>query len=176
MFKIIFTIFDRFLFTLTFILGVQLPEFIQQYSQRLSGHVNEVHLQLNEFQLIANRYFNGNLTSMTEKYLANSEASINETADIIINTSDRAANLQAQLLNLQNADYVKRVYYFITEFDQSMLQATYEQYQLAIPLTLPAFITGVLFALFIVILNQILILFTKKTTKAIQHKISRKTI
>ena len=41
MLKILSTLFDRCLFTLTFILGLQLPEFIQQYSQRLSGHLNE---------------------------------------------------------------------------------------------------------------------------------------
>ena len=176
MLKILSTLFDRFLFTLTFIVGVQLPEFIQQYSQRLSGHLNEALLQLNEYQLIANRHFDGNLKTMIEKYLLNSEPSIKETGEIIMNTSTRASDLQAHLFNIQETDYIKRVYYFITEFDESMVQATFEQYQLAIPLNLPAFTTGVGFALLILIMGHLSFYLTKTTTRSVINKMSKKSV
>lgn len=51
--KLITTLFDRILFTVSFILGVQAPEFMQQYIQRLSGHLDEAKHQLQQFQLIA---------------------------------------------------------------------------------------------------------------------------
>ncbi|XPF94709.1 DUF2937 family protein [Colwellia sp. RE-S-Sl-9] len=173
MLKILSTLFDRCLFTLTFIVGVQFPEFIQQYSQRLSGHLNEALLQLNEYQLIANRHFDGNLKTMIEKYLLNSEPSIKETGEIIMNTSTRASDLQAHLFNIQETDYIKRVYYFITEFDESMVQATFQQYQLAIPLSLPALSTGVASALFIVITSHIVINYTIIFIRSITNKYSK---
>lgn len=176
MLKILSTLFDRCLFTLTFIVGVQLPEFIQQYSQRLSGHLNEALLQLNEYQLIANRHFDGNLKTMIDKYLINSEPSIKETGDIIMNTSTRASNLQEHLFNIQEADYIKRVYYFITEFDESMVQATFQQYQLAIPLNLPAFATGVGFALFILIMGHLSLSLAKVSTRSVINKMSKKSV
>jgi hypothetical protein len=176
MLKILSTLFDRCLFTLIFIIGVQLPEFIQQYSQRLSGHLNDALLQLNEYQLIADRHFQGKLTSMIEKYLTNSEPSIKETANIMINTSSRAENLQEHLFNIQEADYVKRVYYFITEFDESMIQATFQQYQLAIPLNLPALTTGVVLALTILIAGHLSFYFTKVTARSVMDKVSKKII
>ena len=170
MLKILSTLFDRCLFTLTFILGLQLPEFIQQYSQRLSGHLNEAISQLNEFKLIADRHFDGSLTTMINKYLINSEPSINETAKIIQNTTHRVSDLKDQLFNLQETEYVERVYYFITAFDESMAQATFQQYQLAIPLSLPAVISGALFALTVITLCHLIVylfrvLLCKKTVK-----------
>jgi len=162
MFRIISVLFDRCLFTLTFILGLQLPEFIQQYSQRLSGHLNEALSQLSEYQLIADRHFEGNLDVMVNKYLANSEVSINETANIISNVSLRVSHLEEHLLHLQDAEYIQRVFFFATEFDKSMAQATLDQYQLAIPLSLPSLISGALFALFVVIfIHSLLYCFRK---------------
>ena len=49
MLKLFTQLFDRILFTLSFILGVQIPEFMQQYTQRLSGHFDEANYQLSQF-------------------------------------------------------------------------------------------------------------------------------
>jgi len=172
MLKILSTLFDRCLFTLTFILGLQLPEFIQQYSQRLSGHLNEALLQLGDYQEIADRHFDGNLKLMVDKYLTNSEASINETAHVISKVTERVKDLQSHLTNLQDAEYINRVFYFITEFDESMAQATIQQYQLAIPLSLSALISGTLFALCIVIFIHLCL----RTSKSVCRKAFKKKV
>ena len=172
MLRILSTLFDRCLFTLTFILGLQLPEFIQQYSQRLSGHLNEALSQLSDYQVIADRHFEGKLTLMIDKYLTNSEPSINETAHIISKVSDRVTDLQGHLANLQDTEYVKRVFYFVTEFDESMAQATIQQYQLSIPLSLPALISGVLFALCIVLFTH----FSLSASKSVCRKAFNKKV
>lgn len=174
MIKIFAGLIDRCLFTCVFIIGVQLPEFIQQYSQRLSGHLNEALMQLNEFQLIADRHFKGDLSSMIEKYLVNREPSIKETANIIVNTSRRASDLQAHLFNLEETEYIKRVFYFITEYDISMAQATLQQFQLAIPLNLSALLTGAIFALCIVIMSHLLFGLSKRLIQRIKQKGSKK--
>lgn len=136
----------------------------------MSGHLNEALLQLEGYQLIADRHFGGSITIMVEKYLLNQEASIKETANIISNTSIRVDNLQAHLFNIQETQYVERVFYFITQFDQSMAQATIAQYQLAIPLSLSAFITGTLFALCILLILNLLISFMKLSLSKMSNK------
>lgn len=172
--KTLTNLIDRCLFTCVFILGVQLPEFIQQYSQRLSGHLNEALMQLNEFQLIANRHFEGNLSNMIDKYLINSEPSIKETANIIVNTSNRVSDLQTHLFNLEEAEYIKRLYYFINDYNASMAQATFQQFQLAIPLNLSALLTGAIFALFVVIISHMLLGLAKRLITLIKQKLSTK--
>ena len=69
-------IIDRCFFTVTFILGVQLPEFMQQYQQRLGGHLAEAQSQLAQFELIAQQHFEGSLITMIARYKENTEASI----------------------------------------------------------------------------------------------------
>ncbi|WP_426357650.1 DUF2937 family protein [Pseudocolwellia sp. HL-MZ19] len=170
MLRILSTLFDRCLFTLTFIIGLQLPEFIQQYSQRLSGHLNEALLQLSDYQLIADRHFDGKLSLMVDKYLTNSEPSINETGNIISKVSDRVTDLQGHLSNLQDVEYIKRVFYFVTEFDESMAQATIQQYQLAIPLSLPALISGAIFALCIVLFIHLSLNASKSVCRKVFNK------
>ncbi|WP_426370125.1 DUF2937 family protein [Pseudocolwellia sp. HL-MZ7] len=170
MLRILSTLFDRCLFTSTFIIGLQLPEFIQQYSQRLSGHLNEALLQLSDYQLIADRHFDGKLSLMVDKYLTNSEPSINETGNIISKVSDRVTDLQGHLSNLQDVEYIKRVFYFVTEFDESMAQATIQQYQLAIPLSLPALISGAIFALCIVLFIHLSLNASKSVCRKVFNK------
>jgi len=184
MLKIISVLFDRSLFTILFILGVQFPEFIQQYSQRLSGHLNEALSQLSEHQLVADRHFDGSLKSMVEKYLTNSEPSIKETAVIINNISHRVTDLKSQLFNIQETEYIERLYYFITQFDSSMAEATLKQYQLAIPLNLPALLTGIILALSIILIIYILLslikivfyrVFNKNTNSTLNKKVNYKS-
>jgi len=152
MLKFFASLVDRCIFTLAFITGVQFPEFIQQYSQRLSGHLNEALQQLTQFQLIADRHFEGNLVEMIDKYSLNSEPSISETGSLIVDTVDRVNSLQTQLVSLEQADYFKRLYAFMTEYDLPMAQATLEQYQLAVPLDFMSLLSGAVLALGLLII------------------------
>lgn len=97
MFRIINNIIDRCIFTVVFILGVQLPEFLIQYKQRLSGHLSEANLHLVQFQNIADQHYQGNLSAMVLKYQENSEPSIVNTAEIINQLISRVEYLQQQL-------------------------------------------------------------------------------
>ena len=151
----IIRIFDKCVFTLTFIIGVQLPEFMQQYIQRLSGHLNEASFQLQQFQYIANSQYQGSLLALIEKYQANSDRAIQQTGDLISNLLQRTQYLELQLSQLQQGEYLERLLYFIREVDLELAKATLEQFQLAIPLEPNALVTGLCFALAISLLQSI---------------------
>jgi hypothetical protein len=172
MFRLLSTLIDRCIFTIAFIIGVQFPEFIQQYSQRLSGHLDEALQQLAQFQLIANRHFDGDLSAMVRKYSSNIEPSISETADLIVDTSSRVTHLETHLNNIGQADYFKRLYAFATEYDLTMAQATLQQFQLAIPLDVMSLVSGAILALGVLMI----IYSTIGCTKLVKKGISRKTV
>ena len=157
MLKFISTIFDRILFTLSFIVGVQLPEFMQQYMQRLSGHLNEAKFQLQQFQTIADLQFNGDLTLMIERYQVNADQAIAQTGNVIQAMSERVSTFEYQLSQLQNTDYFNKLYNFVFQLDVPMAQATLESFQLAVPIEINALSTGVFFAFLIVMLQSILV-------------------
>jgi len=153
MFKFISTIFDRILFTLSFILGVQAPEFMQQYIQRLSGHLDEAKFQLQQFQSIADLQFNGDLALLIERYKINSDHAIVQTGEIVNNMVIRVDTFELQLSQLQHHDYATQLYHFVQQLDLPMAKATLIDFQLAVPLEVGALSTGVIFAFTILLLQ-----------------------
>ena len=151
--KLITTLFDRILFTLSFILGLQAPEFMQQYIQRLSGHLDEASHQLKQFQSIADMQFNGDLNLMIERYQDNTDTAIAQTGGVISAMNERVTGYEFQLSQLQNHDYISQLYHFVWQIDLVMAQATLNDFQLAIPMEIGALLTGAIFAITILLLQ-----------------------
>lgn len=170
MLKLFTTLIEHFLFTLCFIVGVQIPEFINQYIQRLSGHLDEARFQLHQFQIIADNHFQGKLEIMIARYRENLEPSILQTADVIANTTERVANFESHLQKIQQGDYIERLYTFIIEYDVEMAYATLQQFKMAIPLDVFALATGAGFAITLLVIKII----STKCTKYL-YKRSQKT-
>ncbi len=154
MLKFITRIFDRVLFTISFILGVQAPEFIQQYMQRLSGHLNEASFQLQKFQQIADLQFNGDMAQMITRYKTNSDEAIKQTGIIVEDMVIRIEGFEQQLAGLEHGQYITKFYHFLSNIDLEMANATVQHFQLAIPLELGAITTGVIFAFVVLILQS----------------------
>lgn len=161
MLTLINTIADRCFFTITFILGVQLPEFMQQYQQRLAGHLSEAQLQLSQFEAIAQQHFEGSVVTMISRYKENNEASIVSTGELIENLMMRTQYLTRHLEELIADDYLQSVYRFILHIDRQIAAGTAEQFAMAIPLTLPALATGATLAISSLILKELLVIAVK---------------
>ncbi|MGB1262608.1 MAG: DUF2937 family protein [Cognaticolwellia sp.] len=157
MFALINNIIDRCFFTVTFILGVQLPEFIQQYQQRLAGHLGEAKSQLAQFDLIADQHFDGNLITMITSYKGNSESSIISTGELIERLSRRVDYLSNHLEQITRSEYLNRVYQFIFNLDKQIASGTAESFSMAIPLELNAMATGATLAITALILKELTI-------------------
>ena len=168
MLALINNIIDRCFFTVTFIVGVQLPEFIQQYQQRLAGHLAEAQAQLAQFSLIAQQHFDGSLITMIKRYKGNSEASIISTGELIERLSVRVDYLSNHLEQITRSDYLNRVYQFILSLDKQIAGGTAEQFSMAIPLELNAIATGATLAITALILKEM-------TLKAVKYPFQKKS-
>jgi len=176
MLKLITTLFDRILFTLSFILGLQAPEFMQQYIQRLSGHLEEVKYQLLKFQTIADLQFNGDLNFMITRYRENTDSAIAQTGEIIGAMNDRLTGFELQLSQLQNNDYLTQLYNFVRQIDLLMAQATLNNFELAVPLEIGALSTGAIFACVVLLLKASTIGILKKIIGKLRAKPTRQLI
>jgi hypothetical protein len=171
MFALINNVIDRCFFTLTFILGVQLPEFMQQYQQRLAGQLAEANSQLNQFESIAQQHFDGSLTTMITRYKDNTEASIISTGELIERLSVRVEYLASHLTQITQADYLNSVYQFIWHLDQEMARGTAEHFSMAIPLELNAIATGATLAIGVLLLKELMLLTIKRTFNTKRNKL-----
>lgn len=161
MFSLLNKFIDRCFFTATFILGVQLPEFMQQYQQRLAGHLAEAQSQLDQFNLIAQQHFDGSLSTMINHYKNNSEASIISTGELIESLSIRVDYLSSHLIQISRADYLDSIYQFIWHLDQQIATGTAEHFAMAIPLELNAIATGGTLAIAVLVLKELTMMVVK---------------
>lgn len=145
------SILTNVIFTFGFICGVQLPEFIQQYKQRLSGHVMEAKYQLSQFQQIADSQYQGNLLSLINKYINNNDEAIKKTGELIQSQVQRTDYLETQLQGLTSHEYPYNIISFVQTLDIEIASLTLKDFVLAIPLTTNALITGFCFALALIV-------------------------
>ncbi|WP_206485674.1 DUF2937 family protein [Thalassotalea sp. G2M2-11] len=146
---------DKCIFTVVFICGVQLPEFINQYSQRLSGHLNEANLQLAQFKQLAELHHQGNLHLLIRAYKQNSDPSVVDTATIIEQLVSRVNYLQQHLHNMLSPSYWQKIQQLVINGDVSIMEQTAKIFSLAIPLELTALATGAILALSVVLLKSL---------------------
>jgi len=165
MFRIINNIIDRCFFTVVFILGVQFPELLIQYQHRLSGHLAEAKLHLLQFQAIADKHFQGDLSAMVLKYQENTEPSIISTANIINQLIIRVDYLQHQLSIFTGSAYIEQVISTIMHADRTIIRQTIIEFSMAIPLSLNALATGAVFAISGLLLKEIFSYFIRYINK-----------
>ncbi len=157
------TLLDRCLFTVFFVLGVQLPEFITQYSQQLSGHLSEAKLQLVQFQQLADLQHNGNLVKLINSFKANQDITVVETAKIIEQLIIRVNYLEQHLVDMLSPSYWLQIKTLLLEHDLAIVQQTATLFKLAIPLEINALATGVILALFIITLKALITLLIRRS-------------
>jgi len=165
MFRVINNIIDRCFFTITFILGVQLPAFIIQYKHRLSGHLSEAKLHLVQFQTIADQHYQGDLSAMIMKYQTNTEPSIVSTAEIINQLVLRVEYLQHQLNAIANNSYIEQLANFVVYADRTIIRDTLFDFSIAIPLEINALATGIIIAITGLLIKEFIIYFSRFLSK-----------
>ena len=156
MIKFISRIFDHLIFTSLFIAGIQLPAFIQQYSQVINGKLAEASFHLQKYQEIADKFFSGNLSKLIQQYKNNNESAIEHTGQLVESTLSRVEFLQQQFNGLTQQQYLDNLYFFITQFDQQSVQLTTQNFQPAIPLSIEALTTGIILATVALVIKLII--------------------
>lgn len=136
-------------------LFAQEPEFLQQYTQRLGGRIDELTRQVREFEARVHA-FGLTRDEAIARFRANpdpvvaGEAAARE-ADLVL-----LARLERQRANLQGGSELSRLMALVGELDADIARATYDDFRPAIPVTteglvfaMAGFIVGLTIALII---------------------------
>ena len=132
---------DRLLCVVGAVLCSQLPEFIQQYLQRLGGHLDEARRQLDQFREVAAK--SGlTLDGLAAKSQASAETSVARLGQLMHDTVDRVDALAAADAAIRNASILTRPFVFLRHADLSIARSTWTIFKPAVPTT----VEGVLYA------------------------------
>ncbi|REL35474.1 DUF2937 family protein [Thalassotalea euphylliae] len=146
---------DYCLFTLGFILAVQLPEFIQQYKQYLAGKLSETQWHLSGYQKIADQNYQGSIPALIQDYLASGKQAIEQTGQLVSEMLTRKQSLTETIASLDSSSYIEQVISLFTNVNVKDAETVLGYYQLAIPLTVEALASGVVLAFIFIWLRML---------------------
>jgi hypothetical protein len=147
---------DRILCVAGAVLFSQMPEFMQQYLQRLGGHLDEARLVLERFRDAAAK------SGMSLEQLAagagqSPDPAVGRLGAVIRGAAVRVDELAAADAALRHASLWARPFVFITHLDRGIARATLEIYRPAVPTTVEGFVYAGFGVIAIMVLYQLLV-------------------
>jgi len=119
----------------------QVPEFAQQYRQRLGGAVAELKVVVEDFDKDAERsnmQRSQALTIMKDSQ----DAFTRERGNSMTKTITRFETLTAQRQSMEQSFAILRPWHMLQDPDSKIINEAWQDFETAIPLTLPGFIWG----------------------------------
>lgn len=171
--KLLLALFDRVLLVASVLFGGCLHSFILNYRQRIEGHLNQSQADLQQFQQIADRHFNGSLPDLIQSYSVDTTSAIQETANAVKNIWDTSEELRLVFEGLQG-NVIQQIQTMLEYYDKEKLVATWEIYQPSFTLSLDSMLMALLSAVTIWGTFMLLKSIVLTTIEAIQSKTTRR--
>lgn len=145
----LFALFQRYslklVFALTLLVGLQIPNFLQQYETRLDGHYIEVKNQLTAYQRLADRHSEGSLQTLITTHKNDPQKLFQDEALVVENLIERFNYLQTQK-NALNTTLTKRLLFLGQQINSPLFAETRVNYQPEIVLNQNAISVGLVCA------------------------------
>ncbi len=133
---------DKIFFACGVIIFLQLPHFIDQYTQRIGGYAESKIQQLGEYQSIAENNFDGNLALLIENFKNSPDKAIQQTGENISTTQDDVSTINAEIKTLENDGLMMKVVFLSTNLRFNIAKGTLSSFKPGIPLNLWALVYG----------------------------------
>lgn len=125
---------DRVLCVIGAVLFTQLPEFIQQYLQRLGGHLEEARRQVEMYRQVA-AVSNLTLAELIERTMRSPDEAVARLADVMRAAVERVEQLAAAEAAIRNASLWTKPFVFFAYLDAEIARGTWAIYKPAVPTT-----------------------------------------
>jgi len=162
------------LFTIMFLVGLQVPAFMDQYTKRVDAQLVEVSRLLAQYQKIADKYHEGSLQDLIALHERSRVQTFNEEASVIALHVERERYLSNHLALLNN-NVFSSASTIMFQVDKEIYERTLEQYTMSVQFTK----VSLAFAAFLAILSCVLyelmqFMLKKMGMKALsfRHKVS----
>ncbi|GAA0859717.1 DUF2937 family protein [Aliiglaciecola litoralis] len=153
------------LFAAGILLGVQIPNFVIQYEQRIDARLLEAQQNLAGFQFTANRHFNGSITQLIDHYRASNDKVFVQDANSIQAIVGRVQMLAAEHQALQTHP-ILQVWHIAVASNRPILKETYNAFSFSVPLTLFSLLWGAAIGVLLTLVLDI----TKKGARVCYHR------
>lgn len=157
---------------ISLLIGLQIPNFIDQYQKRVDAHLREVTINLQPFQEIANKYFGGDMNKLIELHRNSGVKPFQEEGVAIEKMVQRKLRFEADLAALQ-ASLPLKAWRVLLQGDRELIDEALAQYSYAVPLNQDALMFGAGVAIVILLLVELLLALARYATAKIYTSIRR---
>lgn len=119
----------------------QLPEFTQQYRQRIGGAIDELRRIVQRFDDNA-RLENLDRAGWLARKRSNADPAVRREADHTERDVERLARLEKQRVTLAQSGPATRIVHFLTGFDGDLVKETYRDFKPAVPVSMEGFFSA----------------------------------
>ncbi len=150
----------RYLFVIVaciaLLIGLQVPNFVDQYHKRVDAHLREVSINLQPFQDIANKFFGGDMDKLIALHHNSGEKAFQEEGAAISQLLQRKTRFTADLAALET-NLPTQAWHVLMHGDREMRNEVIAQYSYAVPLDKDALLFGGGLALMVLVLMDLLL-------------------
>ena len=134
-FSFIGNLIDRLCVVAGAFIGSQIPQFMQQYTQRLAGHVDALQKLINQLHQMA-AFSHKNLDQYIQKFKESADPDFIRQGDFMQGIVTRWQELQQALNHLTQSPFWLRPYYFLRDLQSDIAHSTFASFQPGINLTI----------------------------------------
>lgn len=157
---------------ISLLVGLQVPNFVDQYQKRVDAHLREVSVNLQPFQDIATRFFGGDMDKLIELHRNSSEKPFQEEGAAIEKMVQRKLRFEADLAALQTS-LPQKTLHVLLHGDREMIDEVLGQYTYAVPLNQDALVFGAGAAVVILMLVEMLLALARFATRKLNRSLQR---
>lgn len=151
---------DKIVFAIAAIIGLQIPNFIGQYRQRLGGHFDEASQNLKSYEGIAEETIGTTDLDALATHYQQGSSDVQIIGEKLVEDVARADRLGLLVENLEGASIFGRLKHLIVDLEMPVARATMSDYQPGLPITPEAIMYALIFGIIATLLfNWILFLF-----------------
>lgn len=147
------SIFERLFSAFFMILFMQIPAFIQTYTQLLAGHVSELNYQIGQYRQIADKNHKS-LPDLVHRFIKSDDTEISALGQMLNQLLERYDKLKNSLDLLTNSSIWKKPLVFFSQLDFAVLKESFSHYTIGLPLTLESLAYGLMGIVISIILTK----------------------
>lgn len=138
------------IFAIGLLLGIQVPNFVDQYERRIDAHYQEVSANISGFQSTADLLFAGDMEALIAYYQDSNDAVFESDAQSIRSIVERYNRISNERAALEGSA-IAAVLHVVLYADSEFRDETFAQYGYTVPLNLLAVEWGLAIALLLTI-------------------------
>ncbi len=145
------------IFAAGLLIGIQVPNFTDQYHKRVDAHLTEAKFNISGFKKTANKYFKGNVADLIKYYEASSDPVFQADAKSVKSIYFRVKMLLKELVAL-NQTWYSKAYHVFCHSNEAIFNETLAQYSYTVPLNQIAIAWGIGFGFFMSLLIELFLM------------------